>query len=120
MIEGRARTAALFVGSIVVAFALWQFLSTVVFNPFLIPPPLVVFETMLPMAKSGEIFRHVAISLARVARLVFAAEDPKGGAVLHGPRFFEQPTCHHRPDVLGGIGEEQAGELLRGFFAERR
>src|SRR5207237_10436592 len=66
MVEGRARTAALFVGSIVVAFALWQFLSTVVFNPFLIPPPLVVFETMLPMARSGEIFRHVAISLARV------------------------------------------------------
>jgi ABC-type nitrate/sulfonate/bicarbonate transport system permease component len=66
VIEGRARTLALFVGSIVVAFALWQFLSTVVFNPFLIPPPLVVFETMLPMVRSGEIFRHVAISLARV------------------------------------------------------
>jgi ABC-type nitrate/sulfonate/bicarbonate transport system permease component len=66
VIEGRARTLALFVGSIVVAFALWQFLSTVVFNPFLIPPPLVVFETMLPMVRSGEIFRHVAISMARV------------------------------------------------------
>src|SRR5438094_857356 len=61
-----ARTLALFVGSIVVAFALWQFLSTVVFNPFLIPPPLVVFETLLPMARSGEIFRHMAISMARV------------------------------------------------------
>src|SRR5207237_10937934 len=66
MVEGRARTGALFVGSIVVAFALWQLLSTVVFNPFLIPPPLVVFETMLPMARSGEIFRHMAISMARV------------------------------------------------------
>ena len=56
----------LFVGSIVIAFATWQFLSTVVFNPFLIPPPLLVFKTMVPMVQSGEIFRHVAISLARV------------------------------------------------------
>lgn len=60
------RAAALFAGSLVIAFALWQFLSTVVFNPFLIPPPLVVLQTAAPMAKSGEIFRHVAISLARV------------------------------------------------------
>ena len=60
------RAAAFFVGSIVIAFAGWQFLSTFVFNPFLIPPPLVVLETMIPMVKSGEIFRHVAISLARV------------------------------------------------------
>jgi len=61
-----ARAPLFFLGSIVLAFALWQFLSSVVFNPFLIPPPVVVFETMIPMAKSGEIFRHVAISLARV------------------------------------------------------
>lgn len=61
------RTAGLFAGSIVVAFAVWQFLSTVVFNPFLIPPPLVVLKTMVPMVENGEIFRHVAISLARVA-----------------------------------------------------
>jgi len=60
------RAAAFFVGSIVIAFAGWQLLSTFVFNPFLIPPPLVVLETMIPMVKSGEIFRHVAISLARV------------------------------------------------------
>jgi len=60
------RAAAFFVGSIVIAFAGWQFLSSFVFNPFLIPPPLVVLETMIPMVKSGEIFRHVAISLARV------------------------------------------------------
>jgi NitT/TauT family transport system permease protein/taurine transport system permease protein len=60
------RAAALFAGSLVIALALWQFLSTVVFNPFLIPPPLVVLQTAAPMAKSGEIFRHVAISLARV------------------------------------------------------
>ena len=61
-----------------------------------------------------------AISVARVKALRFAAEDPKGGGVVHGPRIFAQPTCHHRPDVLGGIGEEEAAELLRSFFAERR
>ena len=61
-----------------------------------------------------------AIGLARVERLVFAAEDPKGGAVVSGPRLYAQPTCHHRPDVLGGIGEEQAAAQLRRFFAERR
>ncbi|MFL6751897.1 MAG: nucleoside deaminase [Sphingomicrobium sp.] len=61
-----------------------------------------------------------AMSLARLAALRFAAEDPKGGGVVHGPRIFAQPTCHHRPDVLGGIGEAEAAELLRTFFAERR
>ena len=61
-----------------------------------------------------------AISLARIAALRFGAEDPKGGGVVHGPRIFAQPTCHHRPDVLGGIGEAEAGEMLRDFFAERR
>jgi tRNA(Arg) A34 adenosine deaminase TadA len=61
-----------------------------------------------------------AIALARLQALRFAAEDPKGGAVLHGPRLFGQPTCHHRPDVLGGIGEEEAGRLLRDFFQDRR
>ena len=66
MSDGPARTAVLFAGSIFIAFATWQFLSSFVFNPFLIPPPLVVFETAIPMVKSGEIFRHVAISLARV------------------------------------------------------
>ena len=61
-----------------------------------------------------------ATAIARFKALRFAAEDPKGGGVVHGPRIFAQPTCHHRPDVLGGIGEEEAGELLRTFFAERR
>ena len=61
-----------------------------------------------------------AIGLARFKALRFAAEDPKGGGVIHGPRIFTQATCHHRPDVLGGIGEAQAGELLRDFFARRR
>jgi len=61
-----------------------------------------------------------AISLARVTRLVFAAEDPKGGAVLHGPRFFEQPTCHHRP-VVGRAGDAgEAGRVLKEFFRVRR
>ena len=61
-----------------------------------------------------------AISFARLRRLYFGAGDPKGGAVEHGSRFFSQPTCHHRPEVYGGIGERQAGELLRAFFRERR
>ncbi len=61
-----------------------------------------------------------AIALARIKELRFAAEDLKGGAVVNGPRLFGQPTCHHRPDVLGGIGEEEAAAQLRRFFAERR
>lgn len=61
-----------------------------------------------------------AIALARLEALRFAAEDLKGGAVVHGPRLFMQATCHHRPDVLGGIGEEEAAGLLRDFFRERR
>lgn len=61
-----------------------------------------------------------ALALARVDALRFAAEDPKGGGVVHGPRIFSQPTCHHRPDVLGGIGEDEAAAQLRAFFEERR
>lgn len=61
-----------------------------------------------------------ASSLARIKALRFGAEDPKGGGVVHGPRIFTQPTCHHRPDVLGGIGETEAAELLQRFFAVRR
>jgi tRNA(adenine34) deaminase len=61
-----------------------------------------------------------AVALARMKALRFAAEDPKGGGVVHGARIFAQPTCHHRPDVLGGIGEEETAGLLRRFFAERR
>ena len=61
-----------------------------------------------------------AIGLARIARLYFGAPDPKGGAVLHGPRIFSQQTCHHSPEIYGGIGEGEAAELLRGFFLERR
>lgn len=61
-----------------------------------------------------------ALSHARIARLVYGADDAKGGAVAHGPRFFEQPTCHWRPQVLGGVRAEEAGELLRSFFRARR
>lgn len=61
-----------------------------------------------------------ALSFARIRRLYYAAPDPKGGAVDHGVRFFSAPTCHHRPEVYGGIGEQEAAVLLRDFFAERR
>ena len=61
-----------------------------------------------------------AIAHARIARLYYAAADPKGGAVEHGARVFAQPTCHHRPDIYAGIGEGEAGGLLRDFFAARR
>ncbi len=61
-----------------------------------------------------------AIAHARIARLYYGASDPKGGAVEHGPRFFAQPTCHHRPEIYSGIGEGEAGALLRDFFRERR
>jgi tRNA(adenine34) deaminase len=61
-----------------------------------------------------------AIALARIRRLYFAAPDPKGGAVLHGPMLFAQPTCHHAPEVYPGIGEDQAAAMLRDFFRQRR
>src|SRR5690348_16816644 len=75
----------------------------------------VLWVTLEPCAMCA-----AAIGVARLKGLRFGAEDPKGGGVVHGPRIFEQPTCHHRPDVLGGIGEDQSAELLRRFFAERR
>jgi len=61
-----------------------------------------------------------AISNARIARVVYGASDPKGGAVTHGVRFFDQPTCHHRPSVTGGVLEDEASILLKSFFRERR
>lgn len=61
-----------------------------------------------------------AISFARLRRLYFAAADPKGGGVEHGPRFFAQPTCHHAPEIYGGLREREAADLLRQFFHERR
>ena len=61
-----------------------------------------------------------AVSLARVRRLVFGAYDPKGGGVEHGARVFEHPTCHHQPEVIGGVEETAAAKLLKDFFADRR
>jgi tRNA(Arg) A34 adenosine deaminase TadA len=61
-----------------------------------------------------------AISFARIRRLYFAAPDSKGGGIEHGPRIFNQPTCHHAPEVYGGIEETRAADLLRAFFAGRR
>jgi len=61
-----------------------------------------------------------AISFARIRRLYWGAADPKGGGVEHGPRIFDQSTCHHRPELYGGLSEREAGELLRDFFKARR
>lgn len=61
-----------------------------------------------------------AIALARIRRLYFGASDPKGGGVDHGPCIFTQPTCNHRPEVYSGIGEDEAGQLLKEFFGARR
>jgi tRNA(Arg) A34 adenosine deaminase TadA len=74
-----------------------------------------LFVTLEPCAMCA-----AAASLARVARVVFAAEDPKGGAVIHGPLFFAQPTCHHRPQVSRAGDAEAAGALLKNFFKARR
>lgn len=61
-----------------------------------------------------------AISFARIARLYWGAPDPKGGGIEHGPRVLHHPTCHHRPELYPGIGEAEAGQLLRDFFRARR
>ena len=61
-----------------------------------------------------------AVSFARIRRLYFGAGDPKGGGVEHGPRIFSQPSCHHAPEVYGGIAEARSARLLQAFFARRR
>jgi len=61
-----------------------------------------------------------ALSFARVERIFFGAFDPKGGGIDHGPRIFEQPTCHHRPQVFGGMSEQACAEVLTAFFKEKR
>lgn len=76
---------------------------------------LELFVTLEPCAMCAG-----AISHARIGRLVFGAEDPKGGAVIHGPRFFDQPTCHWRPQVESGVLAQESSDLLRGFFRARR
>jgi tRNA(Arg) A34 adenosine deaminase TadA len=74
-----------------------------------------LYVTLEPCAMCAQ-----AIAFARIRRLYFGAFDPKGGGVEHGPRLFEQPTCHHRPEVLGGIDESAAAGLLKKFFQARR
>ncbi|HYF23486.1 MAG TPA: tRNA adenosine(34) deaminase TadA [Caulobacteraceae bacterium] len=76
---------------------------------------LTLYVTLEPCAMCAG-----AISHARIGRVVFGAEDPKGGAVVNGPRFFDQPTCHWRPSVEGGLMREESADLLRGFFRARR
>lgn len=76
---------------------------------------LTLYVTLEPCAMCAG-----AISHARIGRLVYGADDVKGGAVAHGPRFFTQPTCHWRPDVTGGVRSEEAGALLKDFFRARR
>jgi tRNA(Arg) A34 adenosine deaminase TadA len=74
-----------------------------------------IYVTLEPCAMCAQ-----ALAFARIGRVVFGAYDPKGGGVEHGPRIFDQPTCHHRPEVLGGVEEQACGELLREFFKARR
>jgi tRNA(adenine34) deaminase len=78
-------------------------------------PECDLYVTLEPCAMCA-----AAISFARIRRLYFCADDPKGGAVEHGPRFFSQPTCHHAPEVYGGIRESEAAAMLRDFFQSRR
>ena len=74
-----------------------------------------IYVTLEPCAMCAQ-----AIAFARLRRLYFGAADPKGGGVEHGARIFQQPTCHHRPEVIGGVQETRAAELLRHFFEARR
>ena len=78
-------------------------------------PDCDLYVTLEPCAMCAQ-----AIANARIRRLYFGAYDPKGGGVEHGARIFSQPTCHHRPEVYGGIAEAKAAALLRAFFADRR
>ncbi|MDB5394270.1 MAG: cytidine and deoxycytidylate deaminase [Rhodospirillales bacterium] len=78
-------------------------------------PDCDLYVTLEPCAMCA-----AAIAFARIRRVYFGAYDPKGGAVEHGSRWFTQPTCHHQPEIYGGIDEARAGALLRGFFVERR
>jgi tRNA(Arg) A34 adenosine deaminase TadA len=78
-------------------------------------PDCDLYVTLEPCAMCA-----AAISLARIRRVYFGAYDPKGGAVEHGPKWFAQPTCLHRPEIYGGIEEGRAAGMLRAFFAARR
>ncbi|MBM3533999.1 MAG: nucleoside deaminase [Alphaproteobacteria bacterium] len=78
-------------------------------------PDCDLYVTLEPCAMCAQ-----AIALARLRRVHYGAYDPKGGGVEHGARVFDHPTCHHRPELVGGIEETRAGELLKRFFRERR
>jgi tRNA(Arg) A34 adenosine deaminase TadA len=74
-----------------------------------------IYVTLEPCAMCAQ-----AISLARIRRLYYSADDPKGGGVENGPRVFHHTTCHHRPEIYGGIGHDESKQLLRDFFSARR
>ena len=78
-------------------------------------PDLDLYITLEPCAMCT-----AAISFARIRRLVFGASDPKGGGVLHGGKFYDQPTCHHKPDITHGIVADECGDILREFFKQKR
>jgi tRNA(Arg) A34 adenosine deaminase TadA len=78
-------------------------------------PDCDLYVTLEPCAMCA-----AAISFARIRRLIFGAYDPKGGGVDHGPRFYSQVTCHHAPEVVGGVEEQKASEMLKAFFAGKR
>ena len=78
-------------------------------------PEYTLYVTLEPCAMCA-----AAISFARIKRVISGAPDPKGGGILHGGRFFEQPTCHHKPEVSHGLLEEECGQILKDFFKERR
>lgn len=74
-----------------------------------------LYVTLEPCAMCAQ-----AASLAKIKKIIFGAYDPKGGAVEYGPRLYTQPTCHHAPEVIGGVMAEECGTLLKSFFAQKR
>jgi len=78
-------------------------------------PDCDLYVTLEPCAMCA-----AAISFARIRRVYYGAYDPKGGGVDHGPRFYAQPTCHHRPEVYGGMDEQACAQVLKDFFKDRR
>jgi tRNA(Arg) A34 adenosine deaminase TadA len=89
--------------------------ATATLQNYRLPPDVTLYVTLEPCTMCAGLISH-----ARVTRLVYGASDPKGGAIEHGVRFFEQKTCHHRPKVTAGILAEPCGMLLRDFFRARR
>ncbi|GIU66928.1 tRNA adenosine(34) deaminase TadA [Candidatus Phycosocius spiralis] len=90
-------------------------MATSALQNYRLPPGLTLYVTLEPCTMCAGLISH-----ARVTRLVYGASDPKGGAIEHGARFFEQKTCHHRPNVTSGVLAEPCGALLRDFFRSKR